>query len=81
MSRSAEGDRVVPFGDGGPVETLDKLAWIRLGYIAHVHMDVDLYHTSSHCGQADAELCQVSQTIAPVLRAPTHRRLEEITGS
>lgn len=41
-------DRVVPFGDGVPVETLDKLAWIRLGNTAHVHMDVGLYYTSSH---------------------------------
>lgn len=32
MSCSAEDDLVVPFGDGGPVETLDKLARIRLGY-------------------------------------------------
>lgn len=79
MSRSAEDDRVVPFGDGGPVETLDKLAGIRLGSTAHAHMHVGLYYTSSHCGQADAELRQVSQTctpIAPVLWAPTHCRLE-----
>lgn len=78
MFRSAD-DRVVPFGDGGPVETLDKLAWIVLGYTAHVHMHVGPYYTSSHSGQADAELCQVSQKckiIAPVFRAPTHRRLQ-----
>lgn len=60
MYRSAEDDRVVPFGEGGPVETLDKLAWIRQGYTAHVRMQVAFYYTSSHCSQADAELCQIS---------------------
>lgn len=46
MSRSAEDDRVVPFGDGGPVETLDKLAGIRLGS-TRTHARGSLLHLQS----------------------------------
>lgn len=51
MSRAAEDDRLVPFGEGGPVETLDKLAWIRQGCRAPAHQHGAFDDTSRPCRQ------------------------------